>query len=823
MIRNYFKTALRSFKRHTLFGIINVVGLSIGVTAALVIGLIIHYDFTFDRFHSGEKNIYRIVTNYSYQGLPAYNPGVCGPMVGAVKAEVAGIDEAAPFLLLSQPTVFIPAAKGNDSKFKLQNNVVLADEHYFRIFQYRWLAGSANATLSQPYQTVLTSDQARLYFPSLTYNQMLGRIVIYDTIRTTVTGIVESIRENTDLRFHDFISFSTALAVADLKSQLRLHNWGGTNFNLQLFVKLSPKTSPALVERQIDNILVKNEPPNGQTKGNTHNFRLQPLSEIHFNEHYGTFFNGRVANKTSLYELLAIAVFLLLLGCINYINLSTAQSVQRAKEIGIRKTLGSSRSQLIGQFLTETFLVTLIAVILSAFTAQYVLKLFGGFIPEGLKADLIHQPVMLLFLAALTVVVSFSSGFYPALVLSAYKPIAVLKNQALAEKGSSRNAMLRKSLTVTQFVIAQFFIMATIFVSKQIYYAMHIDPGFKKEAIVTVNTPEKNRRLTRNTVFVNRLRAIPQVELVSVGRDAPGSDNTFSTEATYKDGKKEIKVEDLAVKFGDENYIELYQIKLLAGRNLQAGDKDNVFLINNTFARRIGFTNPQDAVGKQIDNYNGDTKMTIIGVVSDFHQESIQAAIAPLAIITSTDPGNTGTFHIALKPQTTNGNEWGGALAGMKRIWEEVYPDDDFEYHFVDENLARLYTSEKNESVLLGWATGLSITIGCLGLLGLAIYTNNLRRKEIGVRKVLGASVAQVVLLLSREMVLLILLAFIIVTPVAWWTMNKWVENYADHTGISWWIFALSALGMLVVAFITSGYQTLKAAMANPSENLRTE
>jgi putative ABC transport system permease protein len=455
--------------------------------------------------------------------------------------------------------------------------------------------------------------------------------------------------------------------------------------------------------------------------------------------------------------------------------------------------------------------------------APLLLRLFSGFIPTGVNAALILQPGIILFLFCLTVSVSVLSGFYPALVLSGYKPVSVLKNQVQNTGQSGSSAWFRKSLTVTQFIIAQFFMMATILVGKQIHYALNKDLGFKKDAVVLINAPVKKFRAGRNRVFLDRLRTMPQVEMVSTGRDAPISDNTNSTEGTYKDGKKQVKMENLAEKFGDENYIKLYHIHLLAGRNLQPGDTGKVFLVNQTLARVIGFKNPQDAVGKQITDFNGDTNMQIIGVVSDFNQESIEEPIAPLAILTSTQPENSGTFHIALKQQTGGGSEWRDALANIKSAWKDTYPGEDFDYHFLDQNIAQLYAADERTATLLNWATGLSILISCLGLLGLAVYTTTRRTKEIGVRKVLGASVTQLVALLSTELVGLIILAFVIVTPAAWWAMHKWTEGFADRTAISWWIFGTGGCAMLLAALGTSAFQTLRAAMANPVKSLRSE
>ncbi|MDB5153027.1 MAG: FtsX-like permease family protein [Mucilaginibacter sp.] len=820
MIKNYLKTALRNFGRNKLFIFINIIGLSIGISAALVIYLIVHYDFTFDKFHKDGDRIYRVVTNFTFEGQPAYNSGVSGPIPGAVKTKVTGVDVSAPLFILYQTDTYVPGSKGR-VKFKAQNDIIVTDRGYFNIFQYTWLAGSAKTALNDPNQVVLTSARAKKYFPGLTYDQMIGRIVIYDAIKTTVTGVVQTIKENTDFTFSDFISFATTGTNKDLKSRLSLLNWGGTSPERQLFVKLSPQIQATNIERQLNDILKENEVRRPENKGSTHTLHLQPLNDIHFNANYGTF-NGHVANKTTLYELFAIAVFILLLGCINFVNLTTAQGARRAKEIGIRKTMGSSRKQLVAQFLSETFLITLIAVLISAAMAPVILKFFSGFVPADIKADIFNQPAVLLFLLFLLISVSLLSGFYPALVLSGYKPVSVLKNQDLSSDNKTRNAWLRKSLTVTQFVIAQFFIMAIVLVSKQIYYAVHKDLGFKKDAIIILNSPWKNRTASLNQIFINKLRAIPQVDLVSAGRDAPTSDDWHSTQATYRAGKKEIKME-LGLKFGDENYIRVYKIKLLAGRDLEPGDTSKAFLINNTYARIIGFQDPHDAVGKQIDDFNGDKPMRIAGVVSDFQQESLHAPIAPLAILTSTNLYFNGTFHIALKPQTTGSDDWKQAIASMQKIYKEIYPDDDFDYRFFDESIARLYENEQHTSTLLSWATGLSIFISCLGLLGLAMYTTNLRTKEIGVRKVLGASVSQIVKLLSAELVSLVILAFVLVTPVAWWAMNKWMQNFADRTTISWWVFALSGIGMLLTAFLTLSFQTIKAAIANPVKSLRSE
>jgi len=822
MIKNYFKIAFRGFRKHKLFTLINIVGLSIGISAALVIYLIVHYDLTFDKSHRDSDRIYRVVTNFTFQGNPSYTAGVCGPLAGAIKTQATGIELSTPIYSLS-PDVFIEGKQKNaPTKFKAQDKIAITEQAYFKIFDYVWLAGSSTKALDEPNHVVLTSERAKLYFPALSYDQMIGKVVTYDTLKTTVTGIVQTPFENTDLAFHDFISFSTGTANKAVGEQLGIKEWNNTNSAFELFVKLSPKAAVANIERQLNTILKKNNPPKPEEKGSTQIFALEPLAKIHFSEKYGTFDFSSSASKNTLYGLLVIGGFLLLLGCINFVNLTTAQATQRAKEIGIRKTMGSSRMQLVTQFLSETFFITLFAVIIAIILAPVILKTFADFIAPGIKADFIHRPDIILFLVALTIVVSLLSGLYPALILSGYKPVLVLKNQAQSNSNKTRNAWLRKSLTVSQFVIAQFFIMATVLVSKQIYYALHKDLGFKKDAIVYIQTPYKTMTISKNQVLYNRLRSIPQVEMSSLGGAPPSSNNTNTTAATFMDGKKEI-ITGVELKSGDENYIKLYNIKLLAGRNIQKSDTSTGFLINNKYARILGFKTPDAAVGQQIVKFNGDHKMKIVGVVADFYEHSLQSPINPCAIQFGTRTYQTSTFHIALKPETEGGNEWKKAIATMEKQYKAIYPDDDFDYHFYDESIAKFYDREQHVSKLLSWATGLSIFISCLGLLGLAIYTTNQRTKEIGVRKVLGASVAQIVTLLSSELIWLILLAFILVTPIAWYSMNKWMEGYADKTTISWWIFAASGAGMLLAAVFTSSFQTVKAAIANPVKSLRSE
>ncbi|MBL7763803.1 MAG: FtsX-like permease family protein, partial [Chitinophagaceae bacterium] len=498
--------------------------------------------------------------------------------------------------------------------------------------------------------------------------------------------------------------------------------------------------------------------------------------------------------------------------------LTTAHGAQRAKEIGIRKTMGSSRKQLIVQFLAETFLLTFAATLISIVLMPLLLKAFAGFIPKDLHFSITEQPGVIIFLLSLIIIVTALSGFYPALVLSGYKPVLVLKNQAYTNTGKTRNAWLRKSLTISQFVIAQVFIMGAILVSKQITFSLNKDLGFKKDAIINLQTNFYNTSRTKRLVLTDKLRAIPGIAMVSLNTNPPSTPSTWSGTMKYKDGKKEIET-DVQQKYGDSNYIPLYKLKLLAGVNNEQSDTVKSFVINETYSRILGFANPQQAIGKYI-NWS-DKQVPIVGVVRDFNQLSLHEPIKPLVI--GCMANNQINVAIALQPQQPGSNSWKTAISKIEKLWKEVYPEDDFEYSFFDENLRKYYEAEQNISTLLIWSTGLAIFISCLGLLGLVIYTTTQRTKEIGVRKVLGASVPNIVALISKEFILLVIIAFIIAAPLAWLGMNKWLENFAYRTAISWWIFIAAGLSMVLIALITLAFQTIKAAIANPVKSLRTE
>lgn len=816
MFKNALMIALRNLRKNPVFSFINVLGLSLGISASLVIYLIVSYDFSFEKFQQDGEKIYRVVTTMTFVGTPYPNSGVPTPVQRSIKTDITGVVEAAPIHLFFEPKV---AVAGKDPStptvFRKQKKVMFTDADYFKLIPYTWLAGNAQQAMLPPFQVVLTESRTKQYFPGVKAQDVIGKTVYYDdSVQVTVAGVVKDLDAVTDFTFKEFISFST-LEKSNLKNNMNWTEWGSVSSSEQLIVKLAPGITAKNVEKQLAALRKKHEKEPQGSSTTVH--ELQPLSDLHFSSTYDNF-EQRKANKSTLYGLILLAIFLLTLGCINFINLTTAQASKRAKEIGIRKTLGSVRRQLILQFLSETFLLTLIATFVSVLITPLILLLFSDFVPAELHFNLLRQPDIVLFLIGLMLVVSFLSGFYPALVLSGFKPILVLKNQAFAGSAKTRSSWLRKSLTVSQFVIAQVFVIGTFIVSKQISYSINKDLGFKKEAIVFFFTPWRAADKEAKHVLAEKIRNIPEVARVSLNSAPPSSNNTMTTTVKYNDGKKEQEVQ-MQMKNTDTNYIPLFDLKLVAGRNFIYSDTVRELIINEAFAKLIDPKDPREAVGKTI-NWN-DKQVPVAGVIKDFHQKSLYESIKPLAFVGNRN--NSSAISVKFTMTGSGSDSWKKGLTKIEAEWKKIYPEEEFDYKFFDESIAAFYEADQKISRLLTWAAGLATLISCLGLLGLVIYTTNQRTKEIGVRKVLGATVMQVVSLLSKDFVKLVFVAFIIAAPIAWWAMQKWLENFQYRTTMSWWIFAAAGGLMVLIALVTLSFQTIRSASANPVKSLRNE
>lgn len=814
MLKNYIKIAFRNIMKHKVFSFINVIGLTIGFSASFVIGLMVYYDYTFDNFHKDGDRIYRVVTDFKSPEGKFHNSGVTLALKGAIQ-------ENSNFEVVSEFYVNRPMKvenRADNLKFKLPKFVIYADEDFFKVFDYKFIVGDDNETLKNPNEVILTEERAKQYFPNIAVSEVIGKTLIYnDSVNVKVTGVVENFKNRTDFVFQEFISHPTLLQTS-LRQNILGKNWNNTNSNSQLYVKLNPNADKEAIISNLKAIATEHRSKEDIKYGEERMFKLQPLEDIHFNDNYGLYnWSGGRASKSLLNNLILVAIFLLILGCINFINLNTAQAAQRAKEIGIRKTLGSSRKQLIGQFLGETFLLVLVSAFLSIILSKWLLNVFSDFVPAGLSFELFKVPTIIVGVVLLLIFVTFLSGFYPALVLSKFNTISVLKNHLGVGDNKVR---LRKFLTVFQFTIAQVFIIATLLVGKQINFLLNKDMGFKKDAIVSVYKPLEERSLEKIELYAQKLYSIPDIKEVSLGGPPPASQSSNTTDMRRMVNDKEVYGE-IQLLAGDTKFLNLFEIELLAGR-IQRNDTVKELVINEAARKYFKFNSPEDAIGKTL-LYEKEN-LQIVGVMDDFHQRSLRSEIKPMTLRGDWYRPRWSYFqavHITLKNESSENLK--NSLAKIEGVYKDVYPGTDMRLEFFDETIAKFYKREKKVSKLLNWSTGLSILISCLGLLGLVIYTTNRRVKEIGIRKVLGASLLQINTLLCKEFLILVAIAFVIAAPIAWYGTYNWLQNFAYKTSISFWVFIISALAMIFFALIIISAKTLQAANANPVNSLRSE
>lgn len=816
MIKNYLKIAFRNMIKHKVFSFVNVIGLTIGLSASFLISLMVYYDYTFDNFHKDGDRIYRVVTNFTSPEGQFYNSGVTVALEDALK-------ENSNFETVSGFYIERPAKVENrvaDIKIKWPKNVIFTDEDYFDIFQYNFLAGNKSGALTNPNSVILTESRAAVYFPDQLPHEIVGKTLVYnDSLNVKVTAVVENFKKRTDFVFEEFISMPTVFSTR-VRGEFRNKNWNSTSSVSQLYVKLNEVANKEKIQEKFDALTLEHWDDFSRKHGQERKFALQPLYDIHFNDNYGIYdWERGQASKSLLQNLILIALFLLVLGCINFINLNTARATERAKEIGIRKTLGSTKKQLISQFMGETFLLVLISVILSLLLSKVLINVLSDFIPQGVSFELFKAPVVILSVIGLMLLVAFLSGFYPALVLSRFNTISVLKNNLAV---GDKKVKFRKFLTIFQFTIAQVFIIATLLVGKQINFMLTKDMGFKTEAVVSVYSPRSERQLEKKERLFLKLKSIPGIKELSIAGHPPASQSSNTTTTTYNNGASSVQ-SDLQQLFGDTNYSKLFELELLAGRD-RLNDTIKEIVINETARKTYGFKTPEEALGKTIviDSEN----IPIVGVMSDFNQRSLKTGIRPMALIG--DWHRTPRFsrfqavHIGF--DSMDAVELSSVMKKVEAAYGEIYTEiEDYRAQFIDESIERFYNREKRVSKLLNWATGLSILISCLGLLGLVIYTTNRRVKEIGVRKVLGASVLQINTLLCKEFLILVIVAFAVATPIAWYGIYTWLQNFAYKTSMSFWVFLMSGLAMILFSVIVIASKTLRVSKTNPVNSLRSE
>lgn len=797
MFRNYLLTAFRSLARNKSYTLINIAGLVIGIAVCLVIFIIIRYESGFDNFHGKKDRIYRVMTRDDKGNTGSSVPF---PLPAAMKHDFPTWQTTGMFSLPGLQVVIQEENGGPVKKFREARGAFLTDESFFGIFDFPWLAGNPATALQQPNSAVLTKEIAEKYFGS--WEKAVGRQIkvnINNGILLTVTGVLASIPSNTDFPLRIVIPYKLT-GFSDSK------DWITINSNHKCFVLLPPHTTVSALSRPLDAFSKKYRPADNKNVQ-----VLQPLGDIHFDNTTDNY-SGRTMSPERTKILWLIAVFILSIACVNFINLSTAQAVNRAKEIGVRKVLGSNRWQINMQFLLETLLQVITGMCLAVIVAAFTLKPVSNMLGISLSLELLMQPVILLFLLVVTIAVTILAGFYPALVLAGFNPVAALKSRFSAKgKGLS----LRKGLVVFQFVIAQVLIIGTLLLIRQIDYFKKTSMGFNTTTVVDVPFPGDSAGRARTAYLKDRLMGMKEIEEVSFNNTTPASADNWWTGFKFDHAVKETEFGAIS-KFVDAHYLTTYQLPLVAGRNISSADSIHEFLINETLAKKLGYADPRDVLNKDVDLWNGTLKGVVVGVTKDFHSGSLKEAISPVFMANWKDVYNTVGIRMAA-------SDMPATMKAIGRIWNEVYPDFVFEYQFLDDRVASFYDEENQLSRLYRLFSGIAIFLSCLGLYGLASFMAVQRIKEVGIRKVLGATAGSIVYLFSKDFIVLIAVAFIIACPVTWYFMDQWLQQYTYHISIGWWVFLAGGLGAVIIALLTVSFQAVRAALANPAVSLKAE
>jgi len=796
MLYHNLKLAFRNLLRHKTFAFINILGLVIGVVSCIVIGLYAYNELSFDTFNSNYANIYRINKNTNEKGKQAQQDGITpAELAPATTREIPEVVAATRFrpwfneMLVSYDTVHL----------KL-DDVAYADASFLKMFNYPLVNGDKNTALSEPSTAVITESTAKKYFGNK--NPIGKTLITLNNIPVKITGVAKDVPNNSSLAFTMLISWATTEATANKDYFFWMNSW--TTNVAYTFVQLKSNADATKAGNKISALLHAHFPE----KEFQYNTYLQPLKDIHLKSAdilYAEYF--RTNSGKIISTLMIIACFILLIACFNFINLTTAGALGRAKETGIQKVLGAKKSQLIKKFLTESFVLCTIALLLALITVTIVLPLFDKLANTQLTSSLLLKPQILLSLIVLLLLLSFVAGFYPAIFLSRFKSADVFRNVIKAGKDS----WLRKTLVTTQFALSVLLIIATIVVNKQMHYLSTKDLGFNKDQVVVLqlaNTglEEKSKEL------MNALKQNPNILSVSSSNRVPGQ--TMNGYGIIPEGHsldEHIMVSEMET---DANFASTYGIQLTQGRYFSSQmptDTTNSIVINEALANMLGWKN---AVGKQLEVYEA-RKGKVIGVMKDFNYASLREKVQPLAVILTNNP-----LYLSVKIKA---GSIPSSLDYMQKTWKQFTNEYPFDYFFLDEQLNHFYSSDERLLYVLNIFAALAIFIACIGLFGLSIYTARQRTKEIGIRKVLGASVTQLTMLLSEEFILLVIIAIIIATPLAWLLTNKWLEDFAYRINISGWIFFIAGMIAILIALATVSVQAIKAAIANPVKSLRTE
>ncbi|WP_242917183.1 ABC transporter permease [Pontibacter liquoris] len=808
MLRNYFKTAYRNLIRHKGFTIINIAGLALGLTACLLIGLFVYDELQYDKFLPEGEQVYRIYDEVS-------SPDGDETVLPTPPPFATTLDENFPEVEQTVRILMQPFDGQNlvewGEKRTYEQGEFIADPGFFKIFPLSFKYGSPEKALDDPSSIVVSDKFAQKVFGNI---DPVGQKLTVNKQPFLVRGVFES-----NPKFHMPVNFVLSLKAAEFPPE-RMKSWGWQQFFT--YVKLREGADPSLTQAKFRDIVKKQVDPSTNEPYKYKPY-FQPLSKVYLYSasfKYNLFLKG---NITYVKALSIIAIFILLIACFNFVNLATAKSMQRAKEVGVRKAIGASRSQLMQQFLAETLLLTLISVIFAAALTSLVLPSLNAFTGKEMSFNIFSNPQLLLLLLGLTLVVGMLAGFYPALVLSGFNPVRVLKGAVVSDSRIGKVQWLRHGLIVVQFAVSIFLIISAVIVFRQVSYLHNKDLGFNRDQIMFFQMRGDNMFESYET-FKQELKKLPGVANVSMGYGFPG-DATAGDGINVPRNGEQVRhhVTQLMI---DYDYLKTLNVKLVAGRPFSKEyktDTDHAFMLNETAVRELGYGSPEKALGQPLSwnvwsDTNPDTlkEGKIIGVVRDFHYKSLYDKMEP-TVLQIFPPAY---WKVAVKMKAGNIPH---TIDQVTKVWNKYAPDYPIEYIFMDDNFQKMYKAEDKLKSLLWIFTGVAIFVACLGLFGLAAYAAERRKKEIGIRKVLGADTSAIVALLSKEFLKLVLVAALIAFPLAWYAMSVWLQDFAYRISIPLWAFVTAGLVAAIVAFLTISYQAFKAATADPVLNLRTE
>lgn len=793
MLKNYFKIAFRNLWKHKVFSLINILGLTVGMSACLLISMYVHFELTYDAFHSKADRIYRVVTDIKTPSETIHAGITSWAYAPAMKQDFPEVES---FARINGGSFLV---RKGDIKFQ-EEATVFADSSLFRVFDFKLVKGDPGTALKEPLSIVFTEKAAKKYFGD---SDPIGQTLLLsgDRLPAKVTGVMQDMPENSQIKGDMFISMATMTQRFNRGVD---EEWG--NFGATSYVLLKPGTNSKAFEKKLPAFMERRAGKLMQEAKMRYTLFLEPLRDVHLHSTRDVAEKGSMNN---VYVFSVVAVFILLIACINFVNLTTARSAERAREVGIRKVVGAARSLLARQFVSESVMLCLIAFLFSIMLSAGLVPLFNNLAGKVVVTGLFADPSFLVYMFLAAIVIGVLAGIYPALVLSSFEPVTVLKGRFTT---SVKGILLRKGLVTVQFAISIALIIATMVVFIQMRYMRNRDLGFSKDQMLVINTEGDPKR----AAFKESLVGLAGVKSSAASSSVPGSFNPGAySEIENKSG--DLQVANLDLYFVDFDYIPQFGLKMAAGRAFSkkfGTDTTQAMVVNEAASRLLGYARPEEALGRRFRQWGREG--TIIGVVKDFHFRSLQENIKPLTM--RIEPRSSDLVSVKIE-----GGRLKETVAAIEEKWKGLMPDRPFSYYFMDEFFDRQYRSEERfEKLFLNFAI-LAIFISCLGLLGLASYSTMQRTKEIGVRKVMGASVASIVALLSRDFLKLVLIAFVVASPVAYFGMERWLQNFAYRTDIYWWVFALAAVLSTAIAFATVSFQSIKAAIMNPVKSLRSE